>query len=402
MKSNFYGQNDEWLLGLISAEPDVGAEANAAPRATLPPSIPGVLLIGLGTSGCGVVQMCVRDAARRGVGLRAAYVDYPQPPMRELPIDRREDAIRIPAEPFCAVGEVGDRRDRARRFPLLVERYRLILRGTPVWEDRRLQMSGEGGGAIGGVTALDVDLGHERIRAFLNTQLQPLLGLGGSDESGSDFARIAGGESRREQAARRPTQIVFVFGASGATGNALSQLIPYFVRDLLREREFTRVRLLGLALGPQAYKGFTPFTAYNYQALMRSLEYMTHHGQHREYVGHRIDIDAPPYDELLLFDDAALKTDERGRATEEALAGFHARAARMLRVMLGSDVLERVGAHDINQHQRRGEESHTRGLRWLKTLNIASAVVERDVLLQHATLEVQSQLLSALAERFTE
>ena len=60
-----------------------------------------------------------------------------------------------------------------------------------------------------GLKRFRVDLSHARIRAFLNTQLQPLLGLGGDEQSGSDFARIAGGEARREQAARRPTQIVF-------------------------------------------------------------------------------------------------------------------------------------------------------------------------------------------------
>ncbi len=401
MKNNFYGQNDEWLLGLMGAEAEQ-QESGASNRAELPPPLPGLLLVGLGTSGCGVVQTCVRDAARRGIGMRAVYIDYPQPPMRDIPLQRTEGAACVPAEPFCSVGDVGDRRDRARQFPLLAERYRTVLRGTPVWEDRRLQVAGEGGGAIGGVTALDVDLSYERIRAFLNTQLQPLVGIAGDEGAGSDFVRIAGGEARRERAARRATQIVFVFGASGATGNALSQLTPYFVRDLLREREFTRARLIGLALGPQAYKGFTPYTAWNYHALLRSLEHMTRHGQHREYIGHRIDVDAPPYDELLLFDDATLKTDERGRATEDALTGFHARAARLLRVLLSSDVLERVGAHDINHHGRRSGDGRTNAMRWLKTVNISSALVERDVLHAHASLEVQARLLAALAERFTD
>lgn len=400
MKTNYYGQNDEWVLAATGVDGD-GASAQPA-RRSLPAPNPGALLIGLGTSGCGVVQRCVRDAARYGIGLRAAYIDYPQPPMRALPVDMDDESPLVAGEPFCAVGEVGDRRDRARRFSLLDERYKAVLRGTPVWEDRRLQISGEGGGAIGGVTALDVDLGHERIRAFLNTQLQPLLGIEGGEDAGSDFLRIAGGDVRREQAVRRSTQIVFVFGASGATGNALSQLVPYFVRDLLRERDFTRVRLIGMALGPLAYRGFTPFTAWNYRASLASLEHMTRGGQHRQYLGRRIDIDAPPYDDLLLFDDGALKTDERGRATEESLSGFHARAARLLRVLLSSDVLERVGADDINHHQRRGGEAAAAGMRWLKAVDIASAAADRDLLRQHATFELQARLLFAMAERMAE
>jgi hypothetical protein len=397
--SNFYGATGDWQIGMAGADNDPPADAGenaAAPP--LPDS--NTLALGFGTSGCAVVQNAAAYAARANRGLATGYFDYAQPPMTALETRAVSGNIRIDPAPFCAIGDIGQRRDRIKAYPLLRERYDRLLRGTPVAEDRRLQLAGEGGGAIGPVTALDVDLKHEAIRAALNDMLRPLRGLAPAGApSGSDFHTIAASELRQKQAASRASRIVCVFGATGATGNALSQLLPYFIRDWLREHGMMQTRLIGLAMGPHAYKNLTPYVMHNYRALMLSLEHMHKHGQRRDYVGYQVDIALPPYDDVLLFDDATLETDERGRVTEAALGGFHDRAARLLHLLLSSNVLERNGARDVNLHQRRDASATSGPLRWLTNVNLACATVDRQTMIEQATLSLGAALLRNVAAR---
>lgn len=387
---------NQWQLEFNAAQP---AEQPSAQRSDAPPVALGVQLIGLGTAGCKVTLQTVRESVRHGERLAAQYFEYPSPALPTIEaITAKGEMIPIEAKPFCPVGDLGERRDQARQHPLLERRYRLLLRGTSVYEDRRLALSGEGGGAIGGVVALDVDRNPERFCAFIADNLRWMLGVPAQDQGSTDLEEITQADIQRRQTINRPWVLVFVFGATGATGNALSQLLPYLFRLALKDMGLTNVQLWGVAMGPLAFKGLTPFVMANYRALMFSLDHMARHGQHREYInGLRVDMDLPPFDQLFLVDDPRLKTDDKGRVTEAAQEEFFARTARALRLLLTTNAWDVVSARAINVNGPQLDDK----LRWMTALNAATAGVNRSALYQQAIAARQAHLLDGLARRLS-
>ncbi len=388
-----------WALDYYSDSP---VKRETKPDSALPPPTPGVHLIGLGTAGARVAQLTQRYwLERTRQGLATAYLDYPIPGISPIQVRFRSDKNEeLRAEPFCAVGEPTDRRDRARQFELLRRRYSrdCILRGIAVYEDRKLGMSGEGGGAIPSVTALDIDLNIVRLYAFLQEQLRWLYG-GHESESMSDLGGLIVDMAHQEQRKSRMWNIVLVGGGSGATGNALLQIMPWLVRRILREMGIANYRLSGVVLGPQAFKGLTPFIVTNYRALLYSLDHMAHHGLHREFInGMKIDMDLPPYDHVFLVDDNQLPGDASGRTTEVGLDDFYNRSARAIGVMLSSNAWETVLARAVNADAPAGAVDDGR-LRWLTTMSVATAGVNKPALLERAMRLKQAKLLTSLADR---
>ena len=385
---------------LEESNPHSDAQPNAQPNAQveLPPPVQGMQIAGLGTAGCKVAQLAERDMLAHGERPSVLHFDYPVPTMPPLPMKRPNgEVIDVPAEPFCRIGDVGDRRDRAKQYPLLARRYAKLLRGTPVFEDRKLALSGEGGGAIGAVSALDLDLNIESILAFIAEHHRWMLGVPATHARASDLERIAQVSLQREQTLNRPWVEVFVFGMTGATGNALSQLLPYLVRLVLKDMGLLNVQLWGIALGPQAFKGLTPFVMHNSRALLHSLDHMARHGQRREYInGLRVDMDLPPFDQLFIIDDPTLATDDKNRVTEAALDGFYRRAARTVRLLLTTNAWDVVSARTINAREREADGDR---LRWMNVLNAATAAMDRPMIVDQAIQARQARLLETLAAR---
>ena len=379
------------------------ASKRAAKRVSrLPPPTPGVQVIGLGTAGARVTQLTARYWLERiRQGLATAYLDYPIPGISPIPVRFGTDTSEeLCAEPFCPVGEPTDRRDRARQFDLLRRRYSQdrILRGIAVYEDRKLGMSGAGGGAIPSVTALDIDLNIVTLYTFLQEQLRWLYGSHES-EALSDLGGLIVDITHQEQRNSRMWNIVLVGGGAGATGNALLQIMPWLVRRILREMGIANYRLIGVVLGPTAFKGLTPYIVTNYRALLYSLDHMAHHGLHREFInGLKIDMDLPPYDHVFLIDDSTLPSDAAGRATEAGLDDFYNRSARAIGVMLSSNAWETVLARAVNADAPADAVDDGR-LRWLTTMSVATAGVDKPALIERAIRLRQAQLLQELAER---
>ncbi|MCL5994568.1 MAG: hypothetical protein M1546_00745, partial [Chloroflexi bacterium] len=169
---------DGWQLEFYTDTPAKRAEPV---KAELPPVAPGIQAIGAGTFGAKVAQEVTRQVLEHdGEGLSTFYIDYPIPAMGEVGVRLAPGKIELlRPEPFCPVGETGDRRDRAKQYPLTLKRYsqQNLLRGIAVYDDRKLGVSGEGGGAIPGVTALDLDLNIVRVKAFLRENLRWMLGI---------------------------------------------------------------------------------------------------------------------------------------------------------------------------------------------------------------------------------
>lgn len=377
----------------IERQPDAGAR--------LPPALTGSQIFAEGTAGCLVTQRAVRETLERdGERLSAAYLDYPVPQIAPLKATLADgEILDIPATPFCPVGEAGERRDRANQHPLLRARYSSsnLLRGTPVYEDRKLALSGEGGGALPPVTALDIDLNIARIQTFLAEQMRWMHGIETGNAGQSDFMNLLEARERRDQRDNRQWRVISVFGGAGATGNSLSQLAPYLIRRQLHDMGIAACQLWGVALGPFAFKGLTPYVLTNFRALMRSLDFMARYGQTREYInGLTIDMKLPPYDHVFVIDDPTLETGVDGRVTEAALDDFYNRAARTLRLLLMSNAWETVRARVVNSHEDYDDGDAPR---FITVLNLASAHVNRPVLSGWGAARRQGRLLRELSSR---
>jgi hypothetical protein len=387
--------NEMWQLQFHSGETPIQDEA----RPKLPPATLGYHLFSFGTTACRVGQRIVRDVLERThERIAASYGDYPIPSIN--PINARlanGETVDVPGEPFCPIGEPGERRDRANQYALLRPRYEELLRDIPVWADRKLGVSGEGGGAIPAVAAIDIDLNIQRINAFIAEQLRWLQREQARAGGVSDFGHIVEAMAQQDERARRQWIIPVIFGGSGATGNACGQLMPYLIRLVLREMNISNCQLWGIALGPTAFKGLTPHVMNNYQSLLRSLDHMARRGLRREFInGLTLDMAQPPYDQLVLIDDATLPTDGLGRVTEAGMDEFVDRVARIVRVMLTSDVWDRVASHTVNPDFLLPDDGK---LRWITLINAATCAVNKSALIQQATAFKQAQLLKNLAKR---
>ena len=398
---NFDLSNDQWSLAYPSDTPV--EKPSEKPGLALVPAVQGLQVFGCGTAGVRTAQQVQRELMEKaGQRLSVAYFDYPVPAANSIPVRSAPGKVEeIPAEPFCPVGEPKERRDQAKKHTLLRDRYSqlMLLRGIAVFEDRKLGMSGEGGAAIPSITALDIDLNIMRIYAFMQEQLRWLNGTSNLPGSLSDLAKIVEVIAQQEQRAHRQWIIVLVGGGTGATGNALLQLQPYLVRRILREMGISKYQIWGVVLGPNAFKGLTPFVQTNYQALMYSLDYMANHGLRHEFInGISIDMDQPPFDQVFLMDDNTLETNEAGRVTDAALDQFFTRAGRAIGVLLGSNAWDTVAARAVNPD---GMVIDDGKLRWLNTLSVATAGVNKPALIERAIHLKQAQLLQLMAKRLS-
>ncbi len=391
---------ESWDLQFFS---DAAVPASKPARNEMPAPLTGVQVIGAGTFGSRVAYELARQVREHeGQHMAAMYLDYPIPAMSELQVRTEPGKTELlPAEPFYPMGLTGDRRDRAKVHPLTRERYDQsnLFRGIAVYDDRKLGVSGEGGGAIPSVAALDIDLHITRLRAFLREHLRWMLGAPVNGQ-GRDWDAVAGDAAARQQRGNQRWIIPVIAGGSGATGNALEQILPYLVRQTLREMEITNYQLWGVVLGPHAFRGLTPFVFTNYRALLYSLDHMAHHGLRRAFIdGMPLDIGEPPCDHLFLIDDNTLATDERGRVTEAALDDFARRSARAARALLRSNAWDVVAARAVNADDAAPDDGR---LRWMTTLSVATAAVDRPALAALATASYQTRLLQALAQRLSQ
>lgn len=391
---------DAWELGYFAEQAARPAEHAGG---NLPPAVTGLQVFGVGTFGAKTTQRVAREIVEQDGELPlAAYIEYPEPKMNDIPVTVAAGKVEeLPAAPFYPVGLQGDRRDVAKQYPLLRKRYARdnLLRGIAVWDDRKLGVSGKGGGAIPSVTRMDIDLRISPLMTFLQDTLYKMLGESASGTPGTDLEHVIGEAALQEDHAHEHWIIPVIGGGAGATGNALLQILPYLVRYILRGKGIgaAQYQLIAFVHGPNAFKGLTPYVFTNYRALLHSLDYMTRNGLHTDFInGLKLDMDVPPYDQVFLLDDNTLPIDENGRVTEAGLDEFAERSARAIAVLLGSNALETIAARNVNPDTEGQDDGK---LRWLSTLSIGTAAVDKRTLMEQVTYEKQAQLLDDLAGR---
>jgi len=311
------------------------------------------------------------------------------------------EIVPVRAEERYVLGAEGNPRDQIKEHPLLVRRYsqRGLLRGIPVFET--YNRGGRGGHSIPVISAMDIDLHIEELYAFLRRGLRWLRGDIQDLQARSDLERILKEQARKQQAEAQSWIILIIGGGAGSFGNAAHQLLPYLVRSILQDMEIHNYELWGVVLGPRAFTGLTPDIAFNYRALLESLEHMAWHGQRREYInGLVIDTAVPPYDRVFLMDDPTLPA-EGPVVTERELERFFDRAALSLHLLLNTGAWDVVASHAANP--RAGAPAVTdHRVRWLHTVSGELAGADREGLLDLLSLTQEAKLLDEFVTRLSE
>lgn len=286
----------------------------------------------------------------------------------------------------------GNPRDQLRDYPLLAQRYTWLLRGIPVMES--YPRAGYGGHGFPAISSLDLDLDIDAVLAFLQRNLRRLRD---DEQAGqSDWERLMAARRRNEAARRRRLRIVLIGGIGGSMGNAAHHQLPYLIRHLLREAGVSDYELWGIALGPQAFSGLTPFVRYNGRALLLALDYLARHGQRRTYInGLEIDIQAPPYDKLFSLDDPTIAA-EAGRVSEVDLEAFLDRSAVALYLLLARGTIwPTIASHLANND---GTDADGR-MRYLHTVRAAVADIDRTTLRSALAARLEYSALDRLTRR---
>ena len=314
-------------------------------------------------------------------------VHGPTPPMVRLPSG---EVVEVPIDNRLVM-TTGNRRDEIKQYPLLVDRYNRLLRGVPVFET--YNQGGRGGHSIPAITAIDYDLHIEPLLTHLSEALR-----GYRQEAPlqrSQIQRLLHSFVKRKRLANEPLIIVVVGGGSGSSGNAGHYLLPYLIRHLAEEMGIENYEVWGVVLGPRVFRGFTADTERNYYALMRSLEYMTIHGQTRDYInGLRIDRALPPYDRTFLLDDPLAPVSE-GRVTDAGLNAFFNRAALSLHLLV--QAYDVVASHVANPREGVIKDDHR--MRWLSSVSGQMVTVDRVALRLKLMHSIKRGLLSEVVAR---
>ncbi len=372
----------------------------ALAQGVLPPTAQGLQLVGLGSAGCETARQLVAQELREGRYLNAAYIDNAQAGLKPLSVVLSGgETVEVGKRESLLIGAPGDRRDRAKDYPLLAMRVHRTLGRTPVFEDSHYSLSGNGGGALPPISALDIDLNIAALMTFLRERLRWLMNLEVSGDM-PDLQKQVAKRAYLQDAAGRVTTIAIVFGAAGSMGNASAQLVPYLIRSVLNELRLTNYQLIGFGLGWHAFRGLTANVEMNFHALMHSLEHLFRHGQRRDYInGLSIDMSVPPFDQFFLLDDPTLPLDPKtGAVTESALHRFLWRSAQGIRALLGTNLWAEVMARAVNPDQV-GALKDDGKLRWINAINIATLGADKAGVQRLAEQMHKRNLLEGVARR---
>lgn len=388
-----------WELKRAGAKPSITKTEQVASH---PPSRRGVLLIAMGNSAEEVALRLRALAWQDGFDVPMLFLNNdlhaPNPITVRLP---NGESLPLTADDRFVIGGEANARDQIKEYPLLIDRYlgQNLLRGISVFET--YPRGGHGGHSLPIISAMDLDLHCAPVYAFLRKGLA-WLREGNTAQSvsvRSDIERLIKLRTQMQRVAAEMWNIVIIGGGSGSCGNAGHQLLPYQVREILRELGIANFELTGVILGPRAFTGLTPNVAFNYQALLHSLEHLAQHGQHRRYInGLTIDSATPPYSQVILLDDPLLPR-EGATVTERELNAFFARAALGLHLWLNTQATEVIASHTANPRVDRVDGSTDNRVRMFGTINAAVAGTDKEGLGQIATLKKQEQLLNSLLMR---
>jgi|GEM_PF-1518865 len=366
------------------------------------PARRGVFLIAIGNSAEEVALRMRALAWRDGYDLPILFLnnDLHAPNFVAVRLPNGQ-IVQLTADERFVIGGEGNARDQIKEYPLLVERYlgQALLRGVSVFET--FPRGGHGGHSLPIISAMDLDLHCAPIYAFLRKGLTWLRAGNVSDSVGaqSDIERLILQRTQLQRAAAESWNIVIIGGGSGSCGNAGHQLIPYQVRDILRELGIGNYELTGVVLGPRAFTGLTPNVTYNYHALIQALAFLAQHGQQRRYInGLTIDTETPPYNQVILFDDP-LSPREGTAVTERELNAFIARAALSLHLWLNTQAAQVIASHTANPRAENVDGHTDNRVRMFGTLNAAIAGVDKDGLIEIVALKKQAQVMQSLLAR---
>jgi hypothetical protein len=369
-------------------------------QGALPPAAQGLQLVGLGSAGCETTRQLVAQELRESRNLSAAYIDNAQAGLKPLSVMLPSgETVEVGKRESLLIGAPGDRRDRAKDYPLLAKRVQTTLGRTPVFEDSHYSLSGNGGGALPPISALDIDLNIAALMTFLRERLRWLMNL----EMAGDMPDLQKQVAKRaylQDAASRTTTIAIVFGTAGSMGNASAQLMPYLIRTVLNEMRLTNYQLIGFGMGWQAFRGLTTNVEMNFHALMHALEHLFRHGQQRDYInGLSIDMSVPPFDQFFLLDDPTLPLDPKtGAVMESALQRFLWRSAQAIRALLGTNLWAEVMARAVNPDQANALKDDGK-LRWVNAINIATLGADKSGVQRLAEQLQKRNLLEGVARR---
>ena len=395
--TNLYAMR--WELKRPGAKPETVTPAESVKH---PLARRGVFVIAIGNSAEEVVLRMRALAWRDGYDVPTLFLnnDLHAPNQIAVRLSNGQTA-QLTAEHRFVVGGEGNARDQIKEYSLLVDRYfgQGLLRGISVFET--YPRSGHGGHSLPIISAMDLDLHSAEVYAFLRKGLAWLREGNAAEavRASSDIERLIKQRTQVQRAAAETWNIVMVGGGSGSCGNAGHQLLPYQVREILRELGIGNFELTGVVLGPRAFTGLTPNVASNYYALLESLDHLAQRGQHRRYInGLTIDTETPPYNQVILLDDPLLPS-EGPAVTERELNSFFARAALNLHLWLNSEAAEVIASRTANPRADTIGKSADHSLRMFGTLNGAVAGADKDGLVELTALKKQAQLLKSLLAR---
>ncbi|MBI5650384.1 MAG: hypothetical protein HZC40_08065 [Chloroflexi bacterium] len=388
-----------WELKRRGVKPET---AKPAERIKHLPARRGVFLIAIGNSAEEVALRLRALAWKDGYDVPILFLnnDIAAPNVISVRLSNGQFAQLIAEDRFVIGGE-GNARDQIKDHPLLAERYlrQGLLRGISVFET--YPRGGHGGHSLPIISALDLDLHCAEVYAFLRKGLAWLRDGNSSDlvDARSDIERLIKQRTQMQRVAAEAWNVVIIGGGSGSCGNAGHQLLPYQVREILRELGVGNYELTGVVLGPRAFTGLTPNVTLNYYALLQALDFLAQHGQRRRYInGLTIDAATPPYNQVILFDDPWLPR-EGATVSERELNVFFARAALSLHLWLNTQANQVIASRTANPRADRADENTDERVRMFATLNGAVAGADKDGLIEIVALKKQAQLFHALLAR---
>lgn len=359
-----------------------------------PPLDPDTVLIGAGNSGEALVLRCQAIGYSDGVFWSAAGLNNDRLPPRPITVRRADGTTTSLALGERLVMDGDNPRERMLDYPLLVDRYRPLLRGVPVFET--FPRAGAGGHGYPVIAALDLDLHIDAVLHLLRRTLAVTRDEPAQAAGQSAVQRVIA-QSLRRQETTRERRIVVVGGLTGAMGNAAHHLVPYLVRQLMAEQGVSNYEIWGVLLGPRAFTGLTPFVRHNARALLEAIEHLSRHGQQRAYINDLvIRSQQPPYDRVFILDDPALP--RAGTTTTEAeLEQFLDRTALSLALVLRRSIWQPIASHLANQPCTAHDDGR---LRYLHTVQSALIGADRGRLEAALTSALAARALDAMLDRF--
>jgi hypothetical protein len=307
----------------------------AEPVAVAPPVAPpqaDVLLIGAGTFGTHAATQTAALGALAGSLPAVCTVDNAAgtPGPIELPSGQQVTFPVLPDSHLHLWTE--DRRTQLRRHALLAARYEGTADRPGLLEGLTgagtYGQGGHGGSAQPLLSLIDMDLLIGSLRTHLRRAIQQAF------QATKSAKGSLGTLLDHETPKGRAPFVLVLAGGSGSCGAALAQFLGYIVRQETQRVGLTRPTVWLLLAGPRAFHGLTGRTLINYGAPLQALQHLAQHGVDRPGIdGQTLREAAPPYDRVLLIDDAQLPSD--GRCVSEGeLTAFSWRVATAARALL--------------------------------------------------------------------